>query len=641
MTPRCQRGFVSLGGLRQHRSAAHPFLTHGQVHNSPPPAVPSPPPSPLQDDYQAFVEDAPDDGEPYAPAQPQSCKIHHPILDGTPVDEDGKDLPPNAPPPPYRDAADATTWTPFDNRTQFELADFLFRQDQMPATRIDTLLNLWASSQDEGEQPPFSSHTHVHSVIDSIGHGDVKWESFTVRYTGEVLEGDVPPWMLGNYNVWFRNPRDLIRNQLANPDFKGEIDYAALQAFDENSERVWTDFMTGNWAWRQSNKIGEDLRTHEAMFVPVILGSDKTTVSVATGQNEYYPLYISNGNIHSTVRRAHRNAVSLVGFLAILKKYSNDAGFHIFRRQLYHLSLATILKPLRHGMTSPEITRCSDGHLRRVIYGLGPYIADYPEQVMLACIVSGWCPRCRAIPDDLDGGGDLRSHDHTRQLMESFNAKTLWDTYGVIDNVLPFTANFPRADIHELISFDILHQIIKGTFKDHLVTIAAAPSFPGLRRFPEGRGFKQWTEDDSKALMKVFLPAIVGHVPPQMVCAISTFMDFCYLVRRSVLNETTLQFGAPNGLCSSITESKHIKAVKEPWRRSNHFNALGQMLLTNQRLDKLAAICEDFKACSMLNGPCLSTATEAVIVEPIIVPPLNEDAGAVDGPKVQATVVLA
>ena len=33
--------------------------------------------------------------------------------------------------------------------------------------------------------------------------------------------------------------------------------------------------------------------------------------------------------------------------------------------------------------------------------------------------------------------------------------------------------------------------------------IAAVPSFPGLRRFPEGRGFKQWTGDDSKALMKV------------------------------------------------------------------------------------------------------------------------------------------
>ena len=27
-------------------------------------------------------------------------------------------------------------------------------------------------------------------------------------------------------------------------------------------------------------------------------------------------------------------------------------------------------------------------------------------------------------------------------------------------------------------------------------------------------------------------------------------------------------FGAPNGLCSSIMKSKHIKAVKEPWRHS-------------------------------------------------------------------------
>jgi hypothetical protein len=34
----------------------------------------------------------------------------------------------------------------------------------------------------------------------------------------------------------------------------------------------------------------------------------------------------------------------------------------------------------------------------------------------------------------------------------------------------PFTSEFPRADIHELIAPDILHQVIKGTFKDHLVS---------------------------------------------------------------------------------------------------------------------------------------------------------------------------
>ncbi|KAH9019468.1 hypothetical protein EDB84DRAFT_1403566 [Lactarius hengduanensis] len=92
----------------------------------------------------------------------------------------------------------------------------------------------------------------------------------------------------------------------------------------------------------------------------------------------------------------------------------------------------------------------------------------------------------------------------------------------------PFTSEFPRADIHDIIAPDILHQVVKGTFKDHLVSwvedyllltyskdnanailddidrrIALMPPFPGLRRFPQGRGFKQWTGDDSKALMKM------------------------------------------------------------------------------------------------------------------------------------------
>jgi hypothetical protein len=55
------------------------------------------------------------------------------------------------------------------------------------------------------------------------------------------------------------------------------------------------------------------------MFVPVVAGSDKTTVSVGTGHNEYYPLYASAGNVQNQVRRAHRNAVAIIGFLAIPK----------------------------------------------------------------------------------------------------------------------------------------------------------------------------------------------------------------------------------------------------------------------------------------------------------------------------------
>ena len=41
--------------------------------------------------------------------------------------------------------------------------------------------------------------------------------------------------------------------------------------------------------------------THGAMFALVVLGSDKMTVSVATGQNNFYPLYASLGNVHNSL----------------------------------------------------------------------------------------------------------------------------------------------------------------------------------------------------------------------------------------------------------------------------------------------------------------------------------------------------
>lgn len=68
------------------------------------------------------------------------------------------------------------------------------------------------------------------------------------------------------------------------------------------------------------DQIYEDDNTTEgAMYCPIILGSDKTTVSVATGNVEYHPLYLSIGNVHNSVRRAHRNAVLPIAFLAIPK----------------------------------------------------------------------------------------------------------------------------------------------------------------------------------------------------------------------------------------------------------------------------------------------------------------------------------
>ncbi|KAG6826062.1 hypothetical protein H0H92_001275 [Tricholoma furcatifolium] len=399
--------------------------------------------------------------------------------------------------------------------------------------------------------------------------------------------------MTQGHEVWFRDPLRVLKNQLGNPDFADEIDYAPKRVF-LGGKRRYRDVMSGNWAWEQCNILAEDEENHGAMFIPVILGSDKTTVSVATGQNNFYPLYASIGSVHNSVCRAHRNALSLSGFLSVPKN-------------------------ARHYQ----------------LISMGLWVGDAPTN-------------------------------------------TLQDSRGFNIEGTPFTDSFPHANIHELLTLDPLHQIIKGMFKDHLVdwiqdyiytvnsesqankimadidyltdaSITAAPPFPGLQHFAQGRSFKQWTENDSKGLMKVYLPAIQGHLPPDIVRTVAALIDFCYLVRRDVIDEDTLvqidnalkkfhqyreafrevrpegfslpcqhslvhyiyaitQFGTPNGLCSSITESKHIKAVKQPYRRSNKNNPLGQMLITNQRMSKLEAARIDFTTRGMLPGSSLPLA---------------------------------
>ncbi|KAG2017355.1 hypothetical protein CC2G_006870 [Coprinopsis cinerea AmutBmut pab1-1] len=376
-------------------------------------------------------------------------------------------------------AAAQSNYAPFNDRTHFEIGDFLYRRVRMPAGRVDELMTLWAAhAVMTGGSPPFLNSDDLHKTIDAITHGDAPWKSFSISYNGSDIDpnGTSASWKYQEYEVWFREPLTVIRNMLSNPDFDGEFDYAPYREFNHEGVREFKDFMSGDWCWAEANKIYRNHpETRGNLLVPIILGSDKTTVSVATGQNDYYPLYLSIGNIHNNVRRAHRESVIPIGFLAIPKserKHDSNRTFLRFRRQLFHKTLEAILSGLRAYMEDiPDIVLCPDGFYRRVTYSIGPYIADYPEQALLACVVQGWCTKCSAWVDDLDNDDEafLRTHEWTEAMIDGFEAQEIWDAYGIVSDVTPFTASFPRANIHELLAPDLLHQIIKGTFKDHLI----------------------------------------------------------------------------------------------------------------------------------------------------------------------------
>ncbi|KIK27132.1 hypothetical protein PISMIDRAFT_43875, partial [Pisolithus microcarpus 441] len=96
-----------------------------------------------------------------------------------------------------------------------------------------------------------------------------------------------------------------------------------------------------------------------AMFVPIIPGSDKTVVSVATVNNEYWPLYITTGNVHSSAWCGHGQAVSLLGFLSVPKsrqqEFEADPDFCNFHQYLFHTSLATALETIKPTISTPKV----------------------------------------------------------------------------------------------------------------------------------------------------------------------------------------------------------------------------------------------------------------------------------------------
>ena len=133
----------------------------------------------------------------------------------------------------------------------------------MSAGNINILMQLMAAWQNsrsnldelEHMDPPFNSARHMQSVIDSILLGDVPWEGFKVTYDGEIPADNAPSWMKNTYEVWFRNPLEVMEGQIGNPAFKGEIDYAPKQVLGNNGKRQFTDMMSGDWSWKQAVRI--------------------------------------------------------------------------------------------------------------------------------------------------------------------------------------------------------------------------------------------------------------------------------------------------------------------------------------------------------------------------------------------------
>jgi hypothetical protein len=263
-------------------------------------------------------------------------------------------------------------------------------------------------------------------------------------------------------------------------------------------------------------------------------------------------LYLSAATIDKDIRRKpSAHAMVLLGYIPVCKlecftkKRRSAEGY-----QLFHECMRRIIEPLiSAGKTGVDMT-CADGFIRNVFPILSAYIADYPEQCLVVCCKENSCPNCVVDPKNR---GEYCTHSVLRDPVETL--EVLSDkASGLTSNnftdqnlrlINPFWKDLPHCDIFSCITPDLLHQLHKGLFKDHIVNWATASvtggqeeideRFCSMSLHPDVRHFKkgislttQWTGTEHKNMEKVFLGVLAGATNPRVILAVRGVLDFIY-----------------------------------------------------------------------------------------------------------------
>ncbi|THU92309.1 hypothetical protein K435DRAFT_820522 [Dendrothele bispora CBS 962.96] len=415
--------------------------------------------------------------------------------------------------------------------------------------------------------------------------------------------------------VYFRDILQCVKALYGDAEFAPYLKFSPERHFKDGTkqERLYHDMHTGDWWWSIQTALDRNAGPGRTA-IPIIISSDKTQVTVFRNKSAY-PVYLTIGNIPKELRRKpSKRAYILLGYLPAtnLEHIKNTASRRRSVTNLFHTCMRHIVKPLEVPGSTGVIMTSGDGVERLGHPIFAAFVGDYPEQILVTCSISGYCPCCTIPRQRIGENTEPHPLRHLRSILEALQmvdegaaafVKACKDV-GIKPVFEPFWANLPYSNIFLAITPDLLHQLYQGVFKHMKAWVLEVygtheidarcrrlPPNHNIRLFMKGIASLSRLSGQEHDQISRFILGLICDTPlpngmsgVRLVRCLRGLLDFLFLAQYPVV----LHLGTFDNFNTEYTERLHIDMAKDAYRSTNKKDEYPQMMKWLERKEKIA-----------------------------------------------------